>query len=103
MALSDTAIRAAKHGAKPIKLFDTNGLFLLIQPSGGKLWRLKYRHADKEKKLSIGRYPQVGLKEARRRRDQAREVLTTGFDLAEQKRLLKEAEAKSAATTFGIS
>ena len=102
MALSDTAIRAAKHGAKPIKLFDTNGLFLLIQPSGGKLWRLKYRHAGKEKKLSIGRYPEVGLKEARRRRDQAREVLATGFDPAEQKRLLKEAEAKSAATTFGI-
>ena len=102
MALSDTAIRAAKHGVKPIKLFDANGLFLLLQPSGGKLWRLKYRHAGKEKKLSVGRYPDVGLKEARRRRDQAREMLATGLDPAEQKRILRETEAESAAATFSL-
>ena len=65
MALSDTAIRAAKHGPKPIKLADERGLFLLVQPSGGKLWRLKYKFQGKEKKLSLGRYPDVSLKEAR--------------------------------------
>lgn len=65
MPLSDIAIRAAKPGPKPIKLSDERGLFLLVQPSGGKLWRLKYRIAGKEKKLSLGRYPDVGLKEAR--------------------------------------
>jgi hypothetical protein len=67
MALSDTTIRVAKHGRERNKLYDTNGLYLLLQPSGAKLWRLKYRYAGKEKKLSIGRYPDVGLKEARRR------------------------------------
>ncbi len=102
MALSDTTIKAAKHGPKPIKLFDTDGLFLLLQPSGGKLWRVKYRFAGKEKKLSVGKYPEVGLKEARRRRDQARAVLASGLDPAEQKRLVKEAERQSAATTFSI-
>jgi hypothetical protein len=55
MALTDTAIKQAKHGAKPIKLYDEKGLFLLLQPSGGKLWKLKYRVAGKEKKLSLGR------------------------------------------------
>jgi len=100
MALSDTAVRSAKHGAKPIKVFDANGLFLLIQPSGGKLWRFKYRYEGSEKKLSIGRYPDVGLKEARRRRDEAREMLANGFDPGEQKRVRLEAAALSAATTF---
>ena len=81
MALSDTAIRAAKPGPRPVKLFDANGLFLLLQSSGGKLWRLKYRYAGTEKKLSIGRYPDVGLKEARRRRDEAREMLAKGLKI----------------------
>lgn len=102
MALSDTAIRAAKHGPRPVKIFDANGLFLLLQPSGGKLWRLKYRYAGTEKKLSIGRYPDVGLKEARRRRDEAREMLANGLDPAEQKRVQKAAEAQSLAMTFSV-
>lgn len=72
MALTDIAIRTAKHGAKPIKLFDERGLFLLLQPNGGKLWRLKYRIMGKEQKLSLGIYPDVSLKEARRRRDESR-------------------------------
>lgn len=102
MALSGTAIRAAKPGPRPIKLFDASGLFLLLQPSGGKLWRLEYRYAGTEKKLSIGRYPDDGLKEARRRRDEAREMLANGLDLEEQKRVRKEAEAQSAAMTYGV-
>ena len=102
MTLSDTAIRVAKHGEKPAKLYDTNGLYLLLQPSGAKLWRLKYRFAGKEKKLSIGRYPAVGLKEARRRRDAAFETLASGLNPEEEKRVRKEADALSAATTFGI-
>jgi len=102
MALSDTAIRVAKHGEVATKLYDSNGLYLLLQPSGGKLWRLKYRYAGKEKKLSIGRYPDVGLKEARRRRDAAREMLANGLNPEEQKRIRKEAEALSSATTFGV-
>lgn len=57
MALTDIAIRNAKPGAKPCKLGDALGLFLLVQPSGGKLWRLKYRMDGREKKPSIGTYP----------------------------------------------
>ena len=53
MALTDTAIRNVPPGSKPKKLFDDRGLFLLLQPSGGKLWRLKYRYLGKEKKLSL--------------------------------------------------
>jgi hypothetical protein len=53
MALTEIAIKQAKHGPKPIKLADEKGLFLLLQPSGGKLWRLKYRFAGKEKKLGL--------------------------------------------------
>lgn len=102
MALSDTSIRAAKHGEKPIKLSDEGGLFLLLQPAGGKLWRLKYRYGGKELKLSIGRYPDVGLKEARRRRDEAREMLASGVDPSQQRRLRKATEAANAAMTFGI-
>lgn len=54
MALTDTAIRAAKPKAKPYKLGDALGLFMLVQPSGGKLWRLKYRIAGVERKLGLG-------------------------------------------------
>lgn len=78
MALTDTAIRALVPGNKPIKKADEKGLFLLLQSSGGKLWRFKYRFNGKEKKLSLGRYPDVSLKEARKRRDHARETIAMG-------------------------
>jgi hypothetical protein len=67
MPLSDVAIRSAKPGPKPIKLPDERRLFPLVQPSGGKLWCLKYRIAGKEKKLSLERYPDVEFKSARER------------------------------------
>lgn len=100
MALTDTAIKAAKHGEKPIKLFDERGLFLLLQPSGGKLWRLKYRILGKEKKLSLGVYPDVTLKEARKRRDEARQTIAAGGDPAERKRIDHLNAKLKAATTF---
>lgn len=100
MALTDTAIRNAKHGPKPKKLGDERGLFLLLQPSGGKLWCLKYRYLGKEKKLSLGIYPDVPLKVARQRRDEARALLANGADPASVKFDL-EAKAKvAAANTF---
>ncbi len=80
MPLNDVAIRAAKPGPKPVKLSDERGLFLLVQPSGGKLWRLKYRIAGKEKKLSLGRYPDVALKEARERSAEACKLIAAGVD-----------------------
>lgn len=100
MPLTDNSIRAAKHGDKPIKLSDERGLFLLLQPSGGKLWRLKYRIGGAEKKLGLGRYPDVSLKDARKRRDEARALLAAGVDPGEQKRADALAAELNAATTF---
>jgi integrase len=80
MALSDTAVRNAKPGAKPVRLFDGGGLYVEVAPSGGKWWRLKYRHGGKEKRLSLGTYPDVSLKAARARRESARRQLAEGED-----------------------
>lgn len=100
MPLTDTAIKNAKHGLKPIKLFDERGLFLLLQPSGGKLWRLKYRILGIEKKLSLGVYPDVSLKEARKRRDEARTLLANGADPALVKADQANYAKRAARTTF---
>ncbi|MEM7665855.1 MAG: integrase arm-type DNA-binding domain-containing protein [Pseudomonadota bacterium] len=100
MALTDTAIRNAKPGEKPKKMFDERGLFLLVQPSGGKLWRLKYRYLGKEKKLSLGRYPDVSLKVARERRDEARTLLANGTDPASVKAALANERREAASNTF---
>ncbi len=85
VTLTDVAVRNAKPGPKPYKMGDSHGLFLLVQPTGGKLWRLKYRVDGREKKLAIGTYPEIGLGEARRRRDEAREAMAAGKDPAREK------------------
>ena len=78
MPLTDTAIRGSKPRDKPYKLADEKGLFLLVQPSGGKLWRLKYRVAGVEKKLALGTYPELALKDVREKRDIARKLIASG-------------------------
>lgn len=78
--LTDTSIRNVKPGDKSRKLADKKGLFLLIHPNGSKYWRLKYRYGSKEKLLSLGVYPDVSLREARDRRDEARKLLANGVD-----------------------
>ena len=100
MFLNDVAIRAAKPGPKPVKLSDERGLFLLMQPSGGKLWRLKYRIAGKEKKLSLGRYPDVALRDAREGGAEARKLIAAGIDPSEKKRVDRLDATLKAATTF---
>lgn len=100
MALSDTAIRAAKPREKPWKLKDEKGLYLLITPSGGKLWRWKFRHLGKEKKLSLGTYPDIGLKQARAGRDKARARLADGHDPALDRMKAKIRAKLSAEVTF---
>lgn len=87
MPLSDTAVRAAKPSDRPVKLFDGRGLFLLVTPAGGKLWRFKYRFADKEKLLALGKYPEITLKEARMRSDDARKLLARAIDPGEQRKV----------------
>ncbi len=98
MPLTDTAIRQAKPAIKAQKLFDEKGLFLLVSPGGGKWWRLKFRFSGKEKLLSLGTYPEVGLKEARERRDKARKLVANGIDPSQAK---KEKRAAENVTTFG--
>jgi hypothetical protein len=100
MALSDTAIRAAKPARTQFKLYDEGGLFLIVRPSGGKLWRLKYRHLGKEQALSLGRYPAVGLKEARAARDEARKLIASGKNPAFEKKRAAVAASVGAANTF---
>lgn len=102
MALTDKAIQAAKFGDEFRRLFDGGGLFLLMQPSGGKLWRLKYRFGGKEKRLGLGRYPDVTLKEARKRRDDARTLIARGVDPAAQKQAEALAAKLNAGTTFKL-
>ncbi len=111
MPIVMTQIRNAKPGPKPYKMTDEKGLFLLVQPSGGMLWRMKYRidgHDDEgrpkriEKKLGLGTYPEVSLKEARERRDEARRMLANGVDPAEQKQRDKHTAKVAAANTFSV-
>jgi len=100
MALTDVAIKNAKPRAKPYKMGDAGGLFLLVQPSGGKLWRLKYRVDGREKKLGIGTYPEVSLAEARKKRDDARELLAAGKDPSREKQRDKVRSRLQADNTF---
>jgi integrase len=98
MSLTDPAIRNAKPGEKPIKLADEKGLYLLIVPAGGKWWRLDYRFAGKRKTLSMGTYPEVSLKEARDKRDDARKQLAQGIDPGETRKAMKAAQSAEADT-----
>ncbi len=102
MSLTDTAIRNAKPGDKTRKLFDGGGLYLEVAPSGGKWWRLKYRYAGKEKRLSLGVYPDVSLKDARERRDEARKLLANDIDPSEHRRAQKAAKEERAANSFEV-
>jgi len=102
MPLTDTAVRNAKPGEKPIKLFDERGLYLEISPTGGKWWRLKYRFNGKEKRLSLGVYPDVSLKDARTRRDAARKLVADGTDPSENRKAQKSARADRAANSFEV-
>jgi integrase len=102
MALSDTAIKNAKPGIKPIKMTDEKGLYLLISPAGGKWWRFKFRFDGKEKLLSLGTYPEVSLKDARQRRDDDRKLLAKGIDPSANRKAVKEARADRNANNFEV-
>jgi integrase len=99
--LTDVKIRAAKAKGKNSKLFDGGGLFLLITPTGGKLWRLKYRFGGTEKLLSLGSYPQTSLTEARQKRAHARSLLEKGINPGTVAKAQK-AEENEQAETFEV-
>jgi len=100
MPLTDVAIRKAKPGAKPRKMFDGLGLYLWVTPAGGKSWRYKYRFAGKEKLLVLGSYPDMPLAEAREKRAEARKVLSRDGDPGALKQLQKATRREAAENTF---
>ena len=88
MALTELEVKKAKVTDKPYKLADGGGMYLLIQTSGSKLWRVDYRFADKRKTLALGIYPDISLADARNRREDARKLLASGIDPGEAKKAL---------------
>ncbi|MPZ44140.1 MAG: DUF4102 domain-containing protein [Betaproteobacteria bacterium] len=102
MPLTATAIKNARATEKPLKLFDGGGMFLLVNPNGSRWWRLKYRYLGKEKQLSLGTYPEVSLKDARDRRDEARKQLANGIDPSEHRKAQKSAVVASTENAFEV-
>jgi integrase len=100
MPLTDTTVRSAKPGAKPRKLADERGLYLLLNPNGSKLWRLKYRVGGKEKVLALGSYPEVTLGRARDLREDARRKIANGIDPSAERQQAKA--VASGSNTFGF-
>jgi hypothetical protein len=98
--LTDTAIKKAKPGTKPVRMFDGGGLYLELATSGGKLWRFKYRFDGKEKRQALGSYPDTSLAKAREKRDEARRLLADGIDPSEHRKAHKATRAEVAGNTF---
>jgi integrase len=101
MALKDVEIRALKATDRIYKRTDERGLYVEVHPSGSKLWRLKYRYLGKDKRIALGAYPEVGLAEARRRRDDARQKLRDGIDPGAERKREKLLAMYKAANSFG--
>jgi integrase len=102
MPLSNTAILNVRPTDKPYILTDERGLSIQIQPAGGKWWRFRYRFDGKAKMLSFGTYPDVGLKEARDKRDAARKLLAAGVDPGEHRKATKATRVERAANSFEV-
>ena len=100
--LSDAQVSKAKPADKEYKLFDGAGLFLQVTPSGGKLWRFKYRFDGKQKLLALGQYPEIPLVQARKRREEARTLLANALDPSEAKKTAKKAAAQKEASSFEL-
>lgn len=100
--LTETQVRNAKPSLKPLRLFDAGGMYLEIAPNGGKWWRLKYRHLGKEKRMSLGVYPDVGLKIARERRNEARKLLTDGVDPSENRKAIRASQVERSGNSFEV-
>jgi integrase len=100
MPLTDVKVRNAKAGPKPVRLWDSLGLYLEVSPAGGKLWRFKYRRDGKEKLLALGKWNAVSLADAREARDAARKLLAAGKDPGVEKQAQKRLRKHAAANSF---
>lgn len=102
MSLSDIGIRNAKPANKPLKMTDGGGLYLLLNPRGSRWWRFDYRFDGRRKTLSMGTYPDTGLKDARDKRDEARKQLASGVDPGAQRKAVKAAGVDREANSFEV-
>jgi integrase len=102
MTLTNIEIQNAKARAKPYKMSDGGWLFLFVTPKGAKIWRLAYRFDGREKTVTIGPYPEISLKDARKGRDEIKAMLRSGLDPAQQKKLDKLTKEFASATTFRV-
>ncbi|PPC79923.1 MAG: integrase [Methylotenera sp.] len=102
MALNDTLIRSAKPKEKNYKLSDSGGLYIEISSGGGKWWRYKYRFEGKEKRISLGTYPDTSLSEARDKHRDARKLLAKKIDPSEDRKSLKVSNKLKATNTFEL-
>ena len=102
MPLTDIVLRKVKPGLKTVRMADEMGLYLEVSPSGGTGWRFKVRFDGKEKRLALGVYPEVSLKEALDKRDEARDLLRDGIDPSANRKARKTAEAKAGADSFEV-
>ena len=100
MPLSDVQIRNLKPKDKPYKISDFEGLYLLVTPSGSRLWNLKYRLHGKERKLSLGAYPAISLAQARKLKEDARAKIAQSIDPSEAKQEAKRAQRETQGHTF---
>src|SRR3546814_18659397 len=104
MALSDLTVRQAKAAKKTYSIPDTDGLGLVVAPTGGKSWHLRYYWLGKQKRISLGNYPEIGLREARTLRDEARALLAQGInthaDRKQKRHAVKLASAYTSTAVF---
>ncbi len=98
--LTDTRVKTAKPQGKLYKLTDDRGLHLSVYPNGSKLWQMRYRFEGKEKTASLGPYPEVGLAQAREKRDQMRKQLVSGIDPVQAQRQQKAAKKLAQENSF---
>lgn len=102
MPLNDTRLRSLKPSPKPVKLSDGGGLYVHVAPTGAKLWRMSYRFDGRQKTLSFGAYPAISLSAARKRRDQAKELIAGGVDPGAQVKAHKQERLSAARNTFSV-
>ncbi|QGX90920.1 DUF4102 domain-containing protein [Tatumella sp. TA1] len=100
MKLNARQVDTAKAQDKPYKLSDGGGLYLLVNPTGSKYWRLKYRVAGKEKLLSVGVYPDVTLADARSKREDAKRIIAAGGDPSQEKQAEEAAKVLAVQNSF---